>query len=104
MQKLRYEILLPLNRNDGTAQAPEDLMRTIKEITRQMGGCTHDHSRIDGFWNHEGTTFHDQLNRVLVDVDDTPESLAYFMILKTALEERFQQHSIYITRHPVEVL
>ena len=104
VNKVRYEIMLPVNLNDGSPQPPELLLRTIKEIVQQMGGCSFEPGIIEGTWVHDGKVFKDLNSRVTADVDFTPANLQFFENLKLALEARFQQHSIYITRHPIEVI
>ena len=48
--------------------------------------------------------FEDELVRVVVDVEDTPENRQFFAALKPALLERFNQLEIYIASHPIDIL
>jgi hypothetical protein len=57
-----------------------------------------------GLWEFEGTVYEDQLIRVYVDVEDTPENRAFFEGYKGILKGRFQQLDIWLTTYPVEAL
>jgi hypothetical protein len=48
--------------------------------------------------------YEDELIRVVLDVDDTPENEQFFMTYKPVLLERFRQIEIYIVSYPVDVL
>src|SRR5436305_416943 len=81
----RYEILLPLNYNDGAEIEPEKFDRTAEELSDRFGGITQDTVRISGTWKYGGTRYRDDLLRVRIDTDDstTPSFLrVYKEILK----------------------
>jgi len=44
----RFELLLPLNYNDGTEIEPEKFAQTNLELTDRFGGVTWDTVRITG--------------------------------------------------------
>jgi len=100
----RFELLLPLQFNDGTAVPPALLAGTILEIERHFGAASWESQVIEGIWHQGGIEFRDQLNRIFVDTRDTPESRRFFTELKQRLKSRFQQLDIWLTVHPVEVL
>ncbi len=103
MQKVRYEIVLPLNKNDGTMQSPELLQRTMDELINTFGGVTTQATSM-GVWKFDNQVYRDQNNVLVVDADDTRGTEDFMRILKGVLRERFEQESIYITRHPITVL
>jgi len=103
MQKARYEIVLPLNKNDGTTQPIELIHRTMDELVNTFGGVTRQ-AASEGIWKFENTTYRDSNNVLAVDVEDTEDTVSFMKILKEVLEQRFEQTAIYITRHPIEVL
>lgn len=98
----RYEILLPIKYNDGTAVERRKFLQTYREIVSEFGGIgfqgiTH------GVWVHEGHTFKDTHRRVVVDVEDTPENETFFFQFKQTLKERFQQVDIWIISYEIRV-
>ncbi len=100
----RFELLLPLQFNDGRRVPRELLAETAFEIKRRFGGVSWESQVIEGIWQQGGGEFRDQLNRSFVDAEDTPENRRFFTGLKSRLKTRFQQFDIWLTVHPIEVL
>jgi len=100
----RFEFLLPLRFNDGQA-VPDDLIAdTPLEVRQQFGAVSSETQIIRGLWQHEGKLYRDDLSRIFVDVPDTAESRQFFSDLKERVKIRFQQHDIWMTTHPIEVI
>jgi hypothetical protein len=59
---------------------------------------------IRGIWEKDKLTYHDELMRVFVDVDDTAENRQYFVDLKERLKLRFRQIDIRITTYLLDAL
>jgi hypothetical protein len=99
----RYEILLPLNFNDGRPVPKESLIRTRAELKERFGAISAESQVIRGEDDESGATG-DRLTRVFVDVPDTAQNLRFFQQLKERLKQRFDQLDIWMTTHPVERL
>src|SRR5438477_9951553 len=100
----RFEILLPLRFNDGTA-VPEDLIaETLLELRDRFGAVSAETQTIRGVWQHEGKVYRDDLIRVFVDVPDSAENLGFFQTFKEHAKDRFKQLDIWMTTYPIEVL
>jgi len=70
----RYEILLPRRYNDGRPVSPRLVTETLIELRKQFGAASQETQVIRGQWQHESEIYHDQLTRIFVDVEDTPDS------------------------------
>jgi len=103
MSLRRYEITLPTRYNDGRPVEPEKLLTTRRELGRQFGALTFLPQPIQGEWTHEGIRYEDVNLRVLVDVEDAPETAAFFARLKEVLKERFQQIDIWIVSYEIRI-
>jgi hypothetical protein len=77
---------------------------TVLELRQQFGTVSCETQTIRGQWQHEGEVFHDELVRVFVDVEDTPENRQFFLEFKQRLKARFQQVEIWLTSHPIDLL
>jgi len=97
----RYEILLPLRYNDGSPIEPEKFDQTRSELIAQFQGVTFDPHPMHGFWGQQGAEYKDLVIRIIVDVEDTPETHVFFAKFKETLKERFQQLEIWITYHDI---
>ncbi len=104
MRKRRYEILLPRIHNDGRPVNPEKFQQTRDELIAQFGALSFYPQPILGVWLHQGTRYEDELVRISIDVDDSPENHLFFVQLKSTLLERFEQLAIYIASYPVDIL
>jgi hypothetical protein len=100
----RFEILLPLQFNDGILVPRELLAQTVTELEGRFGAATWETQILHGSWKHEDTVYHDELVRIFVDTQDTPANRAFFRQFKEKLKTRFQQLDIWLTVHPIEVL
>jgi hypothetical protein len=58
---------------------------------------------IQGLWIHRGTKYEDELRRLIIDADDTPENRAFIANYKLVLEERFDQVVIYIRSYRIDI-
>ena len=104
MQKRRYEMLLPLRYNDGSPIEDEKVYQTREELIARFDAVSLLPGLIQGTWLHEGTRYEDDLRRVVVDVDDTPENRQFFSDYKPILCERFQQLEVYIGSYLIDIV
>ena len=99
----RFEILLPLNYNDGSEIELEKFDRTADELCDRFGGVTQDTVRVTGTWKYGGTRYRDILYRIRVDTTDRA-GRAFLKAQKVTWKARFQQLDIWITSHEIDVL
>jgi len=104
MQKRCYEIHLPLTLNDGRPVDPQMFVLTQDELVAQFGALSFHPQPVRGIWVHSGKRYEDELLRISVDVDDTPENRQFFTTLKLKLRERFQQIEIYIRSYLIDIV
>jgi hypothetical protein len=100
----RYEILLPLQYNDGTPVEPEKFQETRRELARRFGALTMDAPPISGLWVSGERRYTDELIRFVVDTEATSDTDEFFHDFKERLKERFRQIEIWITAYPIRVL
>lgn len=100
----RFEILLPLRFNDGSAVPDELVADTFLELREHFGAVSCETQTIHGVWSHETEEYRDELIRVFVDAPDLIASRTFFVELKTRLKSRFDQLDIWMTTYPIEVL
>ena len=67
-------------------------------------GVTFAPHTVLGLWQYEGGRFEDELRRLTVDVEDTPENQQFFVDFKGKLLERFDQIEIYIVSYPIDIV
>jgi hypothetical protein len=107
MRKRRYEILLPALYNDGRSimQVCMDCFpQTLMTVADQFGALSYSPYPLKGVWTQAGQRFDDELFRLTVDVEDTPENQQFMARFKTELLTRFEQLEIYMVAYAVEIL
>src|SRR5438445_821435 len=101
---IRFEILLPLFYNDGRPIEPEKIRETDDDLVQIFGAVSTDRIPVRGQWKYQTSVYTDELIRVRVDVDDTPESWELIRACKETLKARFEQVDIWITAHRIDII
>jgi len=104
MKLKRFEILLPLNYNDGRPIERTKFMVTNRELLEKFGGLTTDSVEISGTWKYGSAFLHDRLVRLTIDSQNPHEDVVFFREYKETLKSRFEQLDIWITAHDVELI
>ena len=99
----RFEILLPLRFNDGSAVPDALIAETLVELRRNFGAVSAETQKIEGQWQHAGQLYRDELMRVFVDVEDTQQNRDFFLQFRERVRSRFRQVSIWMTSHPIDI-
>lgn len=104
MNLRRFEILLPLNYNDGKPIEHGKFALTHQELIRRFGATTVDTIKSSGTWLYRGTVYEDVLMRIIVDSPEPEEATTFLREYKEILKARFDQLDIWITAHDVEMI
>ena len=78
----RFELLLPLEFNDGRPIPRQLLAEAALEIQRRFQAVSWESQVIEGLWTQGGIEYHDRLNRIFVDAEDSPQNRQFFIELK----------------------
>jgi len=101
---IRFEILLPLFYNDGRRIERQKFVASDDELVNTFGATSTDTVIVRGRWVYGSTKFSDQLIRIRLDVQDTPQNWQKVRDLKELLKQRFEQLDIWVTAHRIEIL
>jgi len=99
----RYEVLLPLRFNDGKPVPAAAIRKAIQQLKDRFGAVSSETQIIHGRWRPKGDARED-LIRIYVDAEQSPEVHAFFLKFKREAKEQFRQTEIWLTSHPVDVL
>jgi hypothetical protein len=66
----RFEVLLPLQFNDGRDVPGEWVAEAVLEIVDHFGAASYETQKVEGHWRHGGVLYRDSLVRLVVDVPD----------------------------------
>jgi len=104
MKLKRFEILLPLNYNDGGPIEPAKFLVTHREILEAFGATTIDSIQALGTWVYRGTLYQDRLLRIRIDSPNAEDAIAFMRTYKEILKTRFRQIDIWIAAHDIEII
>lgn len=92
----RFEVLLPLQFNDGRDVPPEWLAEAVLEIVDHFGAASYETQKVEGHWRHGGVLYRDNLVKIVVDVKDTAADRQWFRRFKNRWEKRLEQSDLWI--------
>jgi hypothetical protein len=99
----RFEVLLPLQFNDGRAVPPEWLADAVLEIVDHFGAVSYETQKVEGHWRHGGVLYRDDLVRIVVDVPDSPKSRQWMRQFKDRWKARLEQIELWMISYRIEV-
>ena len=99
----RYEVLLPLQFNDGRFVPSEWINDAVFEIVTEFGAVSYETQKIEGHWEHAGTTYRDTLVRIVVDTSDTRENRAWMVAFKKRWLIKLDQIDLWVVSYRIEI-
>jgi len=99
----RYEVLLPLQFNDGRDVPVERLADAVLEIVGQFGAASYETQRIEGHWRHAGAHYRDNLVRVVIDVPDTVKSRRWMKSFKERWKTKLNQLELSMVSYLITI-
>ena len=99
----RFEVLLPLEFNDGRDVPTEWLAEAVLEVVGEFGAASYETQKLEGHWRQGGVTYRDNLVRLVVDVPDTSASRQWMKRFKDRWKTRLDQLELWMVSHSIEV-
>jgi len=99
----RFEVLLPLQFNDGRSVPGEWLAEALLEIVEQFGAASHETQKVEGHWRHGGVLYRDDLVRIVVDVPDSDENRGWMRDFKVRWRARLEQIELWVVSYQIEL-
>lgn len=99
----RFEILLPLQFNDGD-DIPDDLIAdAVSEVVGHFGAASYQNDVIEGHWTDSEVVYHDKLSKIVVDVLDTEENQRWMSDYKARWKEKLEQLDLWVVSFTVNI-
>jgi hypothetical protein len=99
----RFEVLLPLQFNDGRDVSAEWLAEAVLEIVDQFGAASYETQKVEGHWRDGGVLYRDNLVRLIVDVPDSAKNRRWMKGFKERWRERLEQVELWMVSHRIEI-
>lgn len=99
----RFEVLLPLQFNDGRDVPPDSLAAAVLEIVDFFGAASYETQKVEGQWRSGGVLYRDTLVKIVVDVPDTQENRQWMKSFKDRWKIRLEQLDLWLVSHSIEI-
>jgi hypothetical protein len=99
----RFEVLLPLQFNDGREIPTEWLAEAVLEVVDHFGAASYETQKVEGHWRHGGVLYRDNLVRVIVDVPDSVKNRQWMRKFKSRWRERLEQAELWVVSYRIEI-
>jgi hypothetical protein len=99
----RFEVLLPLQFNDGRDVPPDWLAEAVLEIVDQYGAASYETQKIEGQWRSGGVLYRDNLVRIVVDVPDLQDNRRWMKQFKERWKLRLEQLELWMVSYVIDV-
>ncbi len=99
----RYEVLLPLQFNDGREVPPESLADALLEVVDHFGAASYETQKVEGHWRHGAVVYRDTLVKVVVDVPDSAANRQWMKKFKAEWKGRLDQLELWMVSYRIEV-
>lgn len=99
----RFELLLPLQFNDGRDVPGEWFADALLELVDRFGAATHETQLLEGHWRHQGITYRDSLARYIVDAPDSTTNRKWMRAFKARWKTRLVQIELWMVSYQIEI-
>jgi|SRR6185295_9248557 len=94
----RFEVLLPLQFNDGREVPPEWLAGAVLEIVDYFGAESYETQKVERHWRYGGVLLRHDLVKIVVDVSDTAENRQWLKNFKDKWKSRLEQLDLWVIK------
>ena len=99
----RFEVLLPLQFNDGSDVPAELLAEAVLEIVDHFGAASYETQKVEGHWRHGGVIVRDNLVKIVIDTPDLGSSRRWMKEFKERWRSQLEQVELWMVSYGVDV-
>jgi hypothetical protein len=99
----RFEILLPLQFNDGRDIPNKWLAEAVLEIVTNFGAASYETQKVEGHWRHQGILYRDDLVKIVIDAPDKEENRVWMRDYKERWKQKLEQLELWLVSYTIDV-
>jgi hypothetical protein len=99
----RFEVLLPLQFNDGSDVPAELLAEAVLEIVDYFGAASYETQKVEGQWRHGGVIVRDNLVKIVIDTPDSLSNRRWMKQYKDRWRTKLEQTELWMVSYAVDV-
>jgi hypothetical protein len=99
----RFEILLPLQFNDGREIPSDWLAEAVLEIVEKFEAASYETQKVEGHWRYQGVLYRDNLVKIVVDVADSEENREWIREFKARWKAKTEQLELWLVSYVIDL-
>jgi len=99
----RFEILLPLQFNDGQDIPADLLAEAVLEIVEKFDAASYETQKVEGHWRFQGVLYRDNLTKIVVDIADSEENREWMREFKKRWKIKLNQLELWLVSYIIEI-
>ena len=99
----RFEILLPLQFNDGREVPPDWLAEAVLEIVEKFDAASYETQKVEGHGRHQGILYRDNLVKIVIDAPDEEANREWMREYKARWKEKLEQLELWLVSYTIDV-
>ena len=99
----RFEILLPLQFNDGREIPGERLAEAVLEIVENFGAASYETQKVEGHWRHQDVIYRDNLVKIVIDAPDEEANRQWMREYKARWKAKLEQLELWLVSYTIDI-
>lgn len=99
----RFEILLPLQFNDGRDVPSDWLAEAVLEIVAYFDAASYETQKVEGHWRHQGVLYRDNLVKIVIDAPDEEANREWMREYKKRWKQKLEQLDLWLVSYTIDV-
>lgn len=99
----RFEILLPLQFNDGRDVPTDWLAEAVLEIVAYFDAASYETQKVEGHWRYQGVLYRDNLVKIVIDTPDEEANREWMREYKKRWKEKLEQLDLWLVSYTIDV-
>ncbi len=99
----RFEILLPLQFNDGREIPPDWLAEAVLEIVGKFDAASYETQKVEGHWRHQGILYRDNLVKIVIDAADEETNREWMRDYKARWKAKLEQLDLWLVSYTIDI-
>ena len=99
----RYEVLLPLQFNDGRDVPGEWIAEAVLEVVDRFGAASYETQKVEGHWRQGGISYRDTLVRLVIDIPETDDNRDWMKELESRWKSRLEQLELWVVSYQIDI-
>ena len=99
----RFEILLPLQFNDGREVPSDWLAEAVLEIVAHFDAASYETQKVEGHWRYQDILYRDNLVEIVIDASDEEANREWMREYKARWKAKLEQLDLWLVSYIIDL-